>query len=86
MSIQKLFLKTLKKYWKNHPKTRNAKGATARVAGDLRHKLARDRVTLEYEEIRAQGPRICDNNYYNDVQKKLVSGLFLSLGMEGKKK
>ena len=50
-----------------------------------RDKPARDRVMLENEERRTRVPRVGHNFYYNEVQKKLVSRLFLSLGTEGKK-
>ena len=65
---------------------RDPEDATARTARDLRDKLARDRVTLENEERRARGPRVGHNIYYNEVQKKLVSRLILSLGTEEKKR
>ena len=45
----------------------------------------RDRVMLENKERRTRGPRVVHNVFYNEVQKKLVSRLFLSLGTEGKK-
>ena len=41
---------------------------------------------LENEERRTRGPTVGHKVYYNEVQKKLVSRLFLSLGTEGKKK
>ena len=41
---------------------------------------------LENEERRTRGPRVGHNFFYNEVQKKLVSRLFLSLGTEGKKR
>ena len=59
---------------------------TARNARTLRDKLARDRVLLENEERRTRGPRVGHNVFYNEVQKKLVSRLILSLGTEGKKR
>ena len=57
----------------------------ATSARNLRDKLARDRVLLENEERRTRGPRVGHNVFYNEVQKKLVSRLFLSLGTEEKK-
>ena len=65
---------------------RGGEDATARAAKDLTDKLEIDRVTLENEERRARGPRVGHNNYYNEVEKKVVSRLFLSLGTEGKKR
>ena len=56
------------------------------IARNLRDKLARDRVMLENEERRTRGPRVGHNVFYNEVQKKLVSRLFLSLGTKGKKR
>ena len=43
-------------------------------------------MTLENEERSARGPRVDHNIYYNEVQKKLVSRLFLSFGTEENKK
>ena len=65
---------------------RDGEDATASAARDLRDKLAKDRKTLENEEKRARGPRVGHNIYSNEVQKKLVSRLFLFLGTEGKKR
>ena len=56
------------------------------TARNFRDKLARDRVMLENEERRTPGPRVGHNVYYNEVHKKHVSRLFLSLGTEGKKR
>ena len=64
----------------------DGKDATARADKSLTDKLARDRVTLENEERRARRPRVGLNIYYNEVQKKLESKLFLSLGAEGNKR
>ena len=58
----------------------------ATTARNLRDKLARDRITLENEERRTRGPRVGHNVFYNEVQKKLVSRLILSLGTDGKKR
>ena len=42
---------------------------------------------LENEERRARGPMVGHNvSYYNEVQKKLESRLFLSLETEGKQR
>ena len=56
------------------------------VGAEARDKLARDRVLLENEERRARGPKVCHNVYYNEVQKRVASRLFLALRTEGKKK
>ena len=69
------------------PKTpREGETETATIARNLRDKLARDRVMLENEERRTRGPRVGHNVFYNELQKKLGSRLFLSLGTEGKKR
>ena len=41
---------------------------------------------LENEERRTRGPKVGHNIYNNEVQKKLVSRLFFSLGTEGKRR
>ena len=51
-----------------------------------RDKLRRDKVILENEERRERGPKVGHNVFYNEVQKRLTSRLFLVLGTEGKKK
>ena len=58
----------------------------ATTARNLREKLARDRVMLENVERRTRSLSVGHNVFYNEVQKKFVSRLFLSLGFEGKKK
>ena len=65
---------------------REGENEDARNARILRDKLASDRVVLENEERKTRGPRVGHNVFYNEVQKKLVSRLFLSLGTEGKKR
>ena len=65
---------------------REGETEAATTARNLRDKLARDRVKLENEERRTRDPRVGHNVFYNEVQKKLVSRLFLSLGTEGKKR
>ena len=65
---------------------REGKDEAATTVRNLRDKLARDRVMLENEERRTRGPRVVQKVYYNEVQKKLVSRLLLSLGTEGKKR
>ena len=69
------------------PETRR-EGETeaATTARNLRNKLASDRVMLENEERRTRGPRFGHKVFYNKVQKKLVSRIFLSLGTEGTKR
>ena len=69
------------------PKTpRELENAQAIAEREARDKLARDRVLLENEERRARGPKVGHNVYYNEVQKRVASSLFLALGKEGKKK
>ena len=65
---------------------REGETEAATIARNLRDKLARDRVLLENEERRTRGPGVGHNVFYNEVQKKLVSRLFLSLGTDGKKR
>ena len=65
---------------------RDGENEDARNARILRDKLAINRVVLENEERKTRGPRVGHNVFYNEVQKKLVSRLFLSLGTEGKKR
>ena len=43
-------------------------------------------VLFKNEERRTRGPRVGHNVFYNEVQKKLVSRLFLSLGTDRKKR
>ena len=63
---------------------REGENEAATTVRNLRDKLARDRVMLENEERRTRGPRVGHNVCYTEVQKKLVSRLFFSLGTEGK--
>ena len=65
---------------------RDGENEDARNARILRDKLAMDRVVLENEKRKTRGPRVGHNVFYNEVQKKLVSRLFLFLGTEGKKR
>ena len=58
---------------------REGETKAAMTTRNLRDKLARDRVMLENEERRTRGPRVGHNVFYNEVQKKLVSRLFMSL-------
>ena len=69
------------------PETSREQENTQAIAErETRDKLARDRVLLENEERRARGPKVGHNVYYNEVQKRVASRLFLALGTEGKKK
>ena len=61
----------------------NAQAITERGARD---QLARDKILLENEERKTRGPKVGHNVYYNEVQKRVASRLFLALGTEGKKK
>ena len=62
------------------PRVGENKAAT--TARNLRDKLARDHVMLGNEERRTRGPRVGHNVFYNEILKKLVSRVFLSLGTE----
>ena len=53
---------------------------------EARDRLRRDRELLENEERRERGPKVGHNVFYNEVQKRNTSRLFLALGTEGKKK
>ena len=53
---------------------------------EARDRLRRDRVILENEERRELGLKVGHTVFYNEVQKRLTSRLFLALGTEGKKK
>ena len=67
------------------PKTpRTGEDANAVTVRETRDRLMRDRVTEENSERRESGPKVDHNILYNEVQKRLVSGLFLALGTEGK--
>ena len=65
---------------------REGENEAATTARSLRDRPARHRFMLENEERRTRGPRVGHNVFYNEVQKKLASRLFFSLGTEGKKK
>ena len=65
---------------------REHESAQAIAERAARDKLARDKIVLENEERRARGPKVRHNVYYNEVQKRVASRLFLALGTEGKKK
>ena len=54
--------------------------------GDLRDKLARNRVIIKHEERKTRCLRFGHKDYYSEVQKKLVSKLFLSLRTEENKR
>ena len=53
---------------------------------EARDRLRRDKIILENQERRERGPKVGHNEFYNEVQKRLTSRLFLALGTEGKKK
>ena len=65
---------------------REGENAAATAAREARDRLLRDRVAAENEERRERGPKVGHNIYYNEVQKRLVSRLFLVFGTEGKKR
>ena len=65
---------------------REQENAQAIAKREARDKLARDKILLENEERRARGPKVGHNVYYNEVQKRVASSLFLALGTEGTKK
>ena len=65
---------------------RDGESAAATAAREARDRLLRDRVAAENEERRERGPKVGHNIYYNEVQKRLVSRLFLAFGTEGKKR
>ena len=65
---------------------REHENAQAIADREARDQLARDKINLENEERRARGPKVGHNVYYNEVQKRVASRLFLALGTEGKKK
>ena len=89
MSTQKLCWKILSQCWRNRnprPETpREGESAAATAARKARDTLLKDRVAAENEERRERGPKTGHNIYYNEVQKRLVSRLFLAFGTEGKK-
>ena len=59
--------------------TETAQAVTDREARD---RLRRDKVILENEERRERGPKVGHNVFYNEVQKRLTSCLFLALGQK----
>ena len=65
---------------------REHKNAQAIAEREARDKLVRDEILLENEERRARGPKVGHKVYYNEVQRRIASRLFLALGTEGKKK
>ena len=65
---------------------RDGKSDAATAAREARDRLLKDRVAAENEERRERGPKVGHNIYYNEVQKRLVSRLFLAFGTEGKKR
>ena len=65
---------------------REGESTAATAAREARDRLLKDRVAAENEERRERGPKVGHNIYYNEVQKRLVSRLFLAFGTEGKKR
>ena len=61
---------------------------TAQAVADRenRDRLKRDKAILENEERREREPKVGHNVFFNEVQKRLTSRLFLPLGTEGEKK
>ena len=64
---------------------REQEKAQAIAEREARDKLAREKILFENEERRARGPKVGHNVYYNEVQKRVASRLFLALGTEEKK-
>ena len=62
--------------------TEDVQAVTDRKARD---RLRRDKAILEKQERRERGPKVGYNVFYNEVQKRLTSRLFLALGTDGKK-
>ena len=65
---------------------REHENAQAITEWEARDQLARDKILLENEERKTRGPKVGHNVYYNEVEKRVASRLFLALGTEGKKK
>ena len=63
---------------------RTGEDAAATAAREARDRLLRDRLAAENEERRERGPKVGHDIYYKEVQKRLVSRLFIALGTEGK--
>ena len=63
---------------------RTSDDANAVAAHEARDTMMRDRMATENEERRERGPKVGHNIYYNEVQKGLVSRLFLALEDEEK--
>ena len=61
--------------------------AVAQAIADwkARDKSLRDKVVLENEERRDRGPKVGHNVFYNEIQKRIASRMFLFLETEGKK-
>ena len=53
---------------------------------EARDKSLRDKVLLKNEERKERGPKVGHNVFYNEVQKRIASRLFLALGTERKKR
>ena len=70
----------------SRPETqRENENAQAIAEREARNQLARDKILLENDERRAGGPKVGHNVYYNELQKRVASRLFLALGTEGEK-
>ena len=65
---------------------RSTEDAQAVADREERDRLVRDKVVLKNQERRERGPKVGHNVFYNEVQKRLTSRLFLALGTEGKSK
>ena len=63
---------------------RTGEDAAATAAREARDRLLRDHVAAENEERQERAPRVGHSIYYNEVQKRLVSRLFVALGTEEK--
>ena len=64
---------------------RPAEDAQAVADRKERDRLVRDKEILKNQERRERGPKVGHSVFYNEVQKRLTSRLFLALGTEGKK-
>ena len=65
---------------------RQNKTEQATTDREARDRSLRDKVLLENEERKERGPKVRHNLFYNKVQKRIASRLFLALGTEGKKR
>ena len=65
---------------------RQNKTEQATTDREARNRSLRDKVLLENEERKERGPKVGHNVFYNEVQKRIASRLFLALGTEGKRR